>query len=66
LESDLGAITIKDIGEALYLRAGDLSGSTVIIVATLQAFWWKIRTAARCTKARERWTIISKACRKRF
>ncbi len=38
LECTLGAITIKDIGEALYLRAGDLSGSTVIIVATLQAF----------------------------
>lgn len=38
LESNLGAVTIKDISEALYLRAGDLSGSTVIIVATLQAF----------------------------
>lgn len=38
LESNLGAVTIKDVNEALYLRAGDLSGSTVIIVATLQAF----------------------------
>jgi type III restriction enzyme len=38
LENSLGAVTIKDISEALYLRAGDLSGSTVIIVATLQAF----------------------------
>jgi len=38
LESDLGAVTIKDIGEALYLNQGDVLGSTVIIVATLQAF----------------------------
>lgn len=38
LECTLGAVTIKDVSEALYLGAGDISGSTVIIVATLQAF----------------------------
>jgi type III restriction enzyme len=38
LDHTLGAVTIKDVSEALYLRAGEISGSTVIIVATLQAF----------------------------
>ncbi len=38
LETTLGSVTIQDVSEALYLRAGDVSGSTVIIVATLQVF----------------------------
>jgi type III restriction enzyme len=38
LESNLGAVTIKDVGEALYLPQSDVLGSTVVIVATLQAF----------------------------
>jgi type III restriction enzyme len=38
LESTAGRMTIMDLSEALYLQGGVLLGSTVIIVATLQAF----------------------------
>jgi type III restriction enzyme len=38
LDSTLGHVTIIDLSEALYIQQGVLMGSTVIIVATLQAF----------------------------
>jgi type III restriction enzyme len=38
LDSTLGQVTVIDLSEALYLQQGTLMGSTVIIVATLQAF----------------------------
>jgi type III restriction enzyme len=38
LESTLGAITVLNVGEALYLSRPTLDTETVIIVATLQAF----------------------------
>src|SRR4030042_1324153 len=38
LDSTLGQVNIIDSREALYLQQGALMGSTVIIVATLQAF----------------------------
>jgi type III restriction enzyme len=38
LETTLGSITVMDIAEALYLQQAALLSSTVIIVATLQAF----------------------------
>jgi len=38
LDSTLGQVTVIDLSEALYLQQGALMGSTVIIVATLQAF----------------------------
>jgi type III restriction enzyme len=38
LEATLGNVTVMDVSEALYVQAGTLLGSTVIIVATLQAF----------------------------
>ena len=38
LEGTVGRVTIMDLTEGLYLQQAVLSGSTVIIVATLQAF----------------------------
>ncbi len=38
LEATLGNVTVIDVSEALRIQAGTLLGSTVIIVATLQAF----------------------------
>lgn len=38
LDSTLGQVTVIDLSEALYLQQSALLGSTVIIVATLQAF----------------------------
>lgn len=38
LDAGLDRITVMDVGEALYLQAGVLISSTVIVVATLQAF----------------------------
>ncbi len=38
LDAGLGRVTVMDVAEALYLQAGILLGSTVIVVATLQAF----------------------------
>ncbi len=38
LEGSVGRVTVMDLTEGLYLQQGVLSGSTVIIVATLQAF----------------------------
>lgn len=38
LEGTVGRVTILDLSEGLYLQQAVLSGSTVIIVATLQAF----------------------------
>jgi type III restriction enzyme len=38
LEGTVGRVTIMDLNEGLFLQQGILSGSTVIIVATLQAF----------------------------
>jgi type III restriction enzyme len=38
LESTLGTVTVMDVMEALYLQQAVLLSSTVIIVATLQAF----------------------------
>jgi type III restriction enzyme len=38
LDSTLGQVTVMDLSEALYLQQAVLTGSTVVIVATLQAF----------------------------
>ncbi|MFA6100565.1 MAG: DEAD/DEAH box helicase family protein [Victivallaceae bacterium] len=38
LESSLGQVTVMDIEEALYLQQSTLTGSTTIIISTLQAF----------------------------
>ena len=38
LDSTLGGVEVLDLSEALYLQQGVLLGSTVIIVATIQAF----------------------------
>ena len=38
LDTSVGRVTVMDLSEALYLQAGALLGSTVIVVATLQAF----------------------------
>lgn len=47
LTATLGAVTVMDVTEALYLNRSDVDGSTVVIVATIQSFRREDTTGTR-------------------